>query len=411
MWYNKYMSVKINDSSYEFVDCGNEQSIVEFAHNAGVNVPTMCFLKDCGNVGKCGLCSVMKNGKKVLACKESIEDGDEIVTIDSESEDGATLKEALTKRVSMMLDKHNFACGKCSRMSNCEFLALVKRTRARAGTPYLPSAEEVAEKGDFRSSSITIDRTKCVACSRCVASCALKTTTESITLGKLPESVGTGRGICPAVKPSADEKTVATDLPFDETNCLLCGQCVIACPVAALQEKSELEQVREALADDSKHVIAAIAPAVRASLGELFGMPLGTDVTGKIYTALRELGFDRIFDINFSADATIMEEGTELLQRLGLAEGGHGEPKFPMYTSCCPGWVRLVENYAPELKEHISSAKSPQQIFGAAAKYYYPQVSGIPAKDVYVVTIMPCVAKKFEAQRDGMSGASGSGAA
>ncbi|MDR2508651.1 MAG: [FeFe] hydrogenase, group A, partial [Candidatus Ancillula sp.] len=219
--------------------------------------------------------------------------------------------------------------------------------------------------------------------------------------------VGQGRGICPAIKEDGAEKTVATDLPFDETNCLLCGQCVLACPVAALQEKSEIEKVKDALADESKHVIVAIAPAVRTALGELFGMPLGTDVTGKIYTALRELGFNKVFDINFAADVTIMEEGTELLQRLGVVEGGHGEPKFPMYTSCCPGWVRLVDNYAPELYGNISSAKSPQQIFGAASKYYYPKVSGVEAKDVYTVTIMPCTAKKFEAQRDGMYGASG----
>jgi iron-only hydrogenase group A len=420
------MVVKINGVDHDF-NVAENVSIVEFAKNAGVDVPTLCFLKDCGNVAKCGLCGVLVDGKKTLACKTPVEDGMEILTpfiTDPDAEDPANAKqipnedapelsEFLKTRISKMLETHNFACGKCVRKSNCEFLDLVMLTKARAETPFRPTEEEVAALTDSRSQSIVLDRSKCVTCARCVAACAVKTTTESITLGKLPEEVGTGRGVCPALKDTVngapsenvDDKTVASPLSFDDTNCLLCGQCVAACPVGALQEQSHVERVEEALADPTKHVVVAPAPAVRATLGELFGLPLGTDVTGLLYSSLRELGFDRVFDINFAADLTIMEEGTELLGR--LANGG----TFPMFTSCCPGWIRLIDNYAPELRPNLSTAKSPQQSFGAAAKAYYPTTSGAPEgldpKDVYVVTVMPCVAKKFEAQRDGMYGASG----
>jgi iron-only hydrogenase group A len=211
---------------------------------------------------------------------------------------------------------------------------------------------------------------------------------------------------------------------FDETNCLLCGQCLASCPVAALQEKDHITRVEEALANEQKHPIIAIAPAVRAALGEEFGLPIGTDVTGKIYTALRELGFKKVFDINFAADVTIMEEGTELLHRLGIdlnidfetgeitttpAPEGISD-KLPMYTSCCPGWVRQIRNYLPDQVGNLSSAKSPQQIFGAASKIYYPMLpeavnadgSAVQAEDVYMVTVMPCIAKKAEAAIDGI---------
>ena len=183
---------------------------------------------------------------------------------------------------------------------------------------------------------------------------------------------------------------------FDETNCLLCGQCVAACPVGALNEKSNMDRVKEALADPNKHVIVAMAPAVRTAMGELFRMGYGQDVTGKVYAALRQLGFDKIFDINFGADMTIMEEATELIERI------KNNGPFPMFTSCCPGWVRQVENYYPELLDNLSSAKSPQQIFGTASKTYYPHISDIDPAKVFTVTIMPCTAKKFEADRDEM---------
>ncbi|URZ02748.1 ferredoxin hydrogenase [Clostridium felsineum] len=346
-------------------------TILELARENNVDIPTLCFLKDCGNFGKCGVCMVEVEGKGFrAACVAKVEDG---MVINTETDE---VKERIKKRVSMLLDKHEFKCGQCSRKENCEFLKLVIKTKARASKPFLPTAEEKSALVDDRSKAIVIDRSKCVLCGRCVAACKEHTGTCSIQFIKKDgqRAVGT-----------------VDDLCFDDSNCLLCGQCVVACPVAALKEKSHVEKVQEALNDPKKHVIVAMAPSIRTAMGELFRMGFGKDVTGKLYTALRMLGFDKIFDINFGADMTIMEEATELLQR--IEKGG----PFPMFTSCCPAWVRQAQNYYPELLDNLSSAKSPQQIFGTASKTYYPSISGIAPEDVYTVTIMPCNDKKYEA--------------
>ena len=351
-------------------------TILEAARANGIDdIATLCYLKECGNVGKCGVCAVEVEGKPnlVLACLAKVEDG-MVVRTNTEK-----VQERVKSRVSTLLNKHEFKCGPCSRRETCEFLKLVIKSKGRATTPFLP--KDKSEFVDERSASITIDRTKCVLCGRCQSSCKVKSGTEAI---KLANFDGT-RMVAPT-----DNKC------FDDTNCLLCGQCVSACPVAALEEKSHIERVEEALADPNKHVIVAMAPAVRTSMGELFKMGYGVDVTGKLYTALREIGFDKVFDINFGADMTIMEESTELIQRINA-----GGP-FPMFTSCCPAWVRQVENYYPELIDNLSSAKSPQQIFGTASKTYYPEIADIDPKNVFTVTVMPCVAKKYEADRPEM---------
>ena len=351
-------------------------TILEAARANGIDdIATLCYLKECGNVGKCGVCAVEVEGKPnlVLACLAKVEDG-MVVRTNTEK-----VQERVKSRVSTLLNKHEFKCGPCSRRETCEFLKLVIKSKGRATTPFLP--KDKSEFVDERSASITIDRTKCVLCGRCQSSCKVKSGTEAI---KLANFDGT-RMVAPT-----DNKC------FDDTNCLLCGQCVSACPVAALEEKSHIERVEEALADPNKHVIVAMAPAVRTSMGELFKMGYGVDVTGKLYTALREIGFDKVFDINFGADMTIMEEATELIQRINA-----GGP-FPMFTSCCPAWVRQVENYYPELIDNLSSAKSPQQIFGTASKTYYPEIADIDPKNVFTVTVMPCVAKKYEADRPEM---------
>ncbi|WP_411169349.1 ferredoxin hydrogenase [Clostridium sp. MB05] len=352
-----------------------DKSIIKIAKDNGIDIPALCFLEDCSNVGQCGVCLVEVEGQEELvkACCVIPEDG---MVINTNTE---RVQEEVKKTVSSLLDKHEFKCGPCKRRENCEFLKLVIKTKARASKPFI-----VADKSEYvddRSKSIVLDRTKCVTCGRCVAACKTKTGTESI---KFIEVDG--------------EKIVGPEnlKCFDDTNCLLCGQCVVACPVDALSEKSHMDRVKEALADEEKHVIVAMAPSVRTSMGELFKMGYGVDVTGKIYTALRQLGFDKIFDINFGADMTIMEEATELVQR--IKKGG----PFPMFTSCCPAWVRQVENYYPEFIGNLSSAKSPQQIFGAASKTYYPQVADIDPKRVFTVTIMPCTAKKYEADRPEM---------
>lgn len=353
----------------------NEDNLIKVAKENGIDIPALCFLEDCGSVGQCGICLVEIEGQEdlVKACCLIPEDG---MVINTNTE---RVQEAVKERVAALLDKHEFKCGPCKRRENCEFLKLVIKTRAKATKPFV-----VADKSEYvddRSKSIVIDRTKCVTCGRCVAACKTKTGTESI---KFIEVNG--------------EKIIGPEnlKCFDDTNCLLCGQCVAACPVDALSEKSHMDRVKDALADEEKHVIVAMAPSVRTAMGELFKMGYGVDVTGKVYTALRQLGFDKIFDINFGADMTIMEEATELVER--IKTGG----PFPMFTSCCPAWVRQVENYYPNLLENLSTAKSPQQIFGTASKTYYPTTIDIDPKNVFTVTIMPCTAKKYEADRPEM---------
>lgn len=353
----------------------NEDNLIKVAKENGIDIPTLCFLEDCGSVGQCGVCLVEIEGQEdlVKACCLVPEDG---MVINTNTE---RVQEAIKERVAALLDKHEFKCGPCKRRENCEFLKLVIKTRARATKPFV-----VADKSEYvddRSKSIVIDRTKCVTCGRCVAACKTKTGTESIKFIEVD-----GKNII------GPENLKC----FDDTNCLLCGQCVAACPVDALSEKSHMDRVKDALVDEEKHVIVAMAPSVRTAMGELFKMGYGVDVTGKVYTALRQLGFDKIFDINFGADMTIMEEATELVER--IKTGG----PFPMFTSCCPAWVRQVENYYPNLLENLSTAKSPQQIFGTASKTYYPTTLDIDPKNVFTVTIMPCTAKKYEADRPEM---------
>ena len=356
----------------DVIETDENISILELARKNNISIPSLCLLEECNGVTKCAVCivEISYEGKTKLStsCTTMAEDG-MVVTTNSEK-----VQEMVKKRISTLLDKHEFKCGQCTRRENCEFLKLVIKTKARASKPFL--VQDKTPYMDTRSVSIQIDRTKCLECGRCIDACKKKT------------------GTCTLQFERVDGKRIVTQVEgkkFEDTNCLLCGQCVAACPVAALTEKTELDKVKEAIADPNKHVVVAMAPAVRASLGELFNMGYGEDVTGKAYTALRELGFDKVFDINFGADMTIMEEATELIHR--IQEGG----PFPMFTSCCPGWIRQVENYYPQYLKNLSTAKSPQQIFGVATKTYYPAIANIDPKDVYTVTIMPCTAKKYEA--------------
>ncbi|MGL5576020.1 MAG: ferredoxin hydrogenase [Sarcina sp.] len=362
--------VTINEKQIEFE---GKESILKLARENGIEIPTLCFLEDCANVGQCGVCLVEIEGQEKLAraCAMKAKDG-MVVKTNSER-----VQEEIKLVVSTILDKHEFKCGPCKRKDNCEFLKLVIKTKARATKPF--KVENKADYFEDASRAITFDKSKCTVCGRCVAACRTYTKTNSIKFHK----VGTER------------RVGAVDLKcFDDTNCLLCGQCVLACPVDALQEKSHVDRVTEALNNLDKHVIVAMAPAVRASIGELFKMEFGADVTGKLYTVLRQLGFDKVFDINFGADLTIMEEATELIERL------KENKNLPMFTSCCPSWVRQVEKFYPELKANLSTAKSPQQIFGVTTKTYYPHQVGLKPKDIFTVTIMPCTAKKFEADRE-----------
>ncbi|WP_297639304.1 ferredoxin hydrogenase [uncultured Clostridium sp.] len=365
--------IKINNIDINFE---GEKTILELARENNIVIPALCYLKECYHKGICGLCLIKIKGKNGLfhACSTKAENG---LIVSSEDEE---VKEEVKKAVSKILDNHDFKCGTCKRKENCELFKLVIKTRAKANKPYILRDEEWYF--DKRSEALHLNRNRCIKCGRCVAMCKEETGTKSIIFHDLENG----------------ERVVgARELKcFDDTGCLLCGQCLTVCPVDALGEKSHIELVEEALNDKNKHVIVAMAPAVRTAVGEMFNMGFGVDTTGKIYTALRMIGFDKIFDINFGADATIMEEAAEFIDR--ILNGG----TLPMFTSCCPGWIRLVEHYFPELIPNLSTTKSPQQIFGAASKNYYPHISGVKPEEVFTVTIMPCISKKFEMYRPEM---------
>lgn len=369
------MKIQINGKAFE---AENNQTILDVAKQNKIEIPTLCFLKECNNTGKCGICRVEVEGSADLvgACGTYVEEGMKIRT------NSRRVQTAVKTRVEELLRDHNFQCGQCSRKDNCEFLKLIHVTKSKLPSEVVQDQRskrngEYKEKLDERSSSIVRDASKCIKCGRCVAACNEKSGT--------------------AIMQDNNGVMGPKDLKcFDETGCILCGQCVLACPVGALTEKSHIKKVKEAIANPDLHVIVGMAPSIRTSLGEAFKMDYGTDVTGKLYAALRLLGFEKVFDVNFAADMTIMEEGTELIERI------KNNGPFPMYTSCCPGWIRLVENYYPNLLENISSAKSPQQMFGATTKTYYSKLTGIPAEKIFTVTIMPCTAKKFEADREEM---------
>lgn len=364
--------ITINGKEIQF---SGEPTILEVATKNNIDISTLCFLEECSDIGTCGVCVVEVKGRDQLfkACVTKAIDGMIIETRTPKVE------EEIKARLSEILDKHSFKCGPCKRRENCELLKLVIKHRARASKPFI--VKEPQKYIDDRSKSIVIDRSKCVKCGRCVETCKNKTSTKNISFQTKDNEYVIG--------PEGFQC-------FDDTKCLLCGQCVVACPVDALYEKSHLERVKEALEDSRKHVIVAMAPSIRTSMGEMFKMGYGVDVTGKLYTALRLLGFDKVFDINFGADLTVVEEATEFVDRI------KNDGKFPMFTSCCSSWVRLVENYYPELIDNLSTTKSPQQIFGTVSKTYYPKVEGLDPNDVFTVTIMPCTAKKYEADREEM---------
>lgn len=353
-------TIFINNHKFEACD---SDSILQVAKRNHINIQTLCYLEECANMVHCGVCLVemAETGELIRACSTPVEDGMKIKVNTNK------VQNAVRERISDILNHHNFNCGTCVRKGSCELFDIIINNRAKK-TAYL---EYKDIKPDTRSAAIVYDKSKCIECGRCVSTCRDKSGTEAIRFTNLDRS-------------------------FDETKCILCGQCVATCPVGALYEKTHLDRVKEALNDKNKHVIVAIAPSVRTAIGEEFKMGYGVDVTKKVYTALRSLGFKKVFDLNYGADMTILEEGTEFIERI------KNNGPFPMYTSCCPGWIRLVENYYPQLLHNISSAKSPQQMFGAATKTYYPTIENLNPEEVFTVTVMPCTAKKFEIDREEM---------
>ncbi|MDX9746118.1 MAG: NADH-dependent [FeFe] hydrogenase, group A6 [Syntrophales bacterium] len=353
-------------------------TILQAARQVGIVIPTLCAWTEINHTpGACRVCMVEVDGQRSLiaACVFPVGEGMVVRT------NSARVRTARKMVVELLLSNHPLECNYCNRNGNCELqkvAEIVGLRDVRFEQPVFDKEEWI----DHSSLSIVRDMRKCINCHRCITVC---------------ESIQTVSVLTPAFRGKDIRVSPAFDLPLVESNCVACGQCILACPVGALHEKEDIDEVWAVLQDRTKHVVVQEAPAIRAALGEEFGMPPGSLVTGKMIAALRRLGFDKVFDTNFTADLTIIEEGNELLKR--VKEGG----TLPMITSCSPGWIKFCEHFYPDLLDHLSTCKSPQQMFGALAKTYYAEFAGIEPKDIVVVSIMPCTAKKFEAARPEMT--------
>jgi iron-only hydrogenase group A len=356
-------------------------SLLEAARQAGVHVPSLCYLKKVQAIGSCRVCLMEVEGAKTLmaSCVTPAFEGMKVHT------NSARVRAARKTVVELILSDHDGDCQTCDRNGDCELQTVARDLGIREIT--YAGSKSIRRK-DTSTPALVRDTAKCILCRRCVTVCGQTQGVAAI----FPQKRGFQSVIGPAF---------ASDLA--DVVCVQCGQCAAVCPVGAIGENDETAKVWAAIDDPKKTVLVQTAPAIRAALGECFGLPPGTLVTGKMVTALRQMGFDKVFDTNFTADLTIMEEGTELLTRLKKALVDKQPVPLPLFTSCSPGWINYAEHYYPEILPNISTCKSPQQMFGAVAKTYYAEKIGKKPEDIFVVSVMPCTAKKYECQRPEMS--------
>lgn len=350
-------------------------SILEAARTAGIEIPTLCYLKKINEIGACRICMVEVKGARslVTACVYPVNEGMEIFT------NTERVRKSRKTTLELILSTHDRKCLSCIRSGTCELQQLCKEFGVDDEGRF-DGANPVHEYDDSAIHMIR-DNGKCILCRRCVAACQAQ---HISVIGANARGFDTHIG-------SAFEK------PLDSVACVSCGQCIVNCPTGAIYEKDDTAKVLEAINNPEKFVVVHTAPSIRVTLGECFGMHIGTNVQGKMVAALRRLGFDKVFDTDFGADLTIVEEANEFLGR--VQNGG----VLPMITSCSPGWIKYCEHYYPDMLDHLSSCKSPQQMSGAVIKTWYAEKMGIDPKDIVVVGIMPCTAKKFETKRDDQS--------
>lgn len=351
-----------------------DYTVLKAARQANINIPTLCFLDGINELGACRMCLVEIKGARSLqaSCVYPVNEGIEVFT------NTLKVRKSRKETLELILSNHDRSCLTCNRNQRCELQTLAQEL----GITDIPFVgENTKYKIDDLSPSIVRDNNKCILCRRCVAVCQNVQTTAVI---------------------QAQERGFKTHIgiPFDKSlndvSCIMCGQCISACPTGALKEKDHISRVWNALSNKNLHVVVQTAPAVRAALGEEFGFSIGTSVTGKMVSALKKLGFDKVFDTDTGADLTIIEEGNELIERI------QNNGKLPMITSCSPGWIKFCEHFFPEFIDNLSTCKSPHTMFGAILKSYYAESMGIDRENIYVVSVMPCTAKKYEIQREEM---------
>ena len=358
------------------VEVPKGSTILDAAYAAGVDIPRLCFLKEINETSACRLCVVEIDGIRTLknSCKVEATDGMVVRT------NTQRVKDSVVSNLKLLAANHKFECWNCPRERNCEFLSLLRRYKIDNTIAEDPAHERKTCITNI-SDSLVIDSSKCVLCGRCISACSKQAGTSVLDFNF--------RGSKTYVGPALNH-------PLEDSGCIYCGKCVQACPTGALREKDDIDRAQELIDNEEFYTVVCVAPAVRAALGEEFNYPIGTNVEGKMFSALKQLGFDDITDVGFAADVTIMEEGTEFIDR--IQNGG----VLPMFTSCSPGWIRYIERYYPEYLPNLSSCKSPQQIQGSLIKHYWADKIGVAKDKIKVVSIMPCIAKKSEANRPEM---------